>query len=174
MSTTRLNTDSWISAGFDALRQAGPQALAAEPLARRLGTTKGSFYWHFKDVPAYHAAMLARWQTTARSQLDEQRGRDGPANRRLRDFGQAMLDDETEPCLRVWARSLPDVAHALADIDADRLTYIEELLVQLGLRNAGFARAMLAALIGLPQIADDTDQSLAAFETLVDTVLALE
>lgn len=174
MTTTRLNTDRWITAGFDALRQAGPQALAAEPLARRLGTTKGSFYWHFKDVPAYHAAMLARWQTNARAALAEQREQDGPADRRLRSFGQAMLADTTEPCLRIWARSLPDVTHALAAIDAERLSHIEDLLGQLGLRNAGFARAMLATLVGLPQMADDSEKSTEAFETLVDTVLALE
>ncbi len=149
MNTTRLNSDRWIAAGFDALRQAGPQALAAEPLARRLGTTKGSFYWHFKDVPAYHA--------------------------RLRDFGLGMLADPTEPSLRVWAQSMPDVARALARIDAERLSHLEDLLRQLGLGNPDFARALLASLIGLPQVpASGSETSAAAFEILVDTVLALE
>ncbi|MEH6751885.1 MAG: TetR family transcriptional regulator, partial [Paracoccaceae bacterium] len=36
-------------AGLAALAEAGPVALKAEPMARRLGTTKGSFYWHFAD-----------------------------------------------------------------------------------------------------------------------------
>ena len=175
MNTTRLNSDRWIAAGFDALRQAGPQALAAEPLARRLGTTKGSFYWHFKDVPVYHAELLARWQTDALAQLADLRQQDGAANRRLRDFGLGMLADPTEPSLRVWAQSMPDVARALARIDAERLSHLEDLLRQLGLGNPDFARALLASLIGLPQVPASGDEtSAAAFEILVDTVLALE
>ena len=35
-----------------ALAETGPEALKAEPLAARLGVSKGSFYWHFRDVPA--------------------------------------------------------------------------------------------------------------------------
>ncbi|APE42275.1 hypothetical protein BOO69_01720 [Sulfitobacter alexandrii] len=175
MSTTRLNSDSWIAAGFDALRQAGPQALAAEPLARRLGTTKGSFYWHFKDVPAYHAELLARWQHDALRRLDALTGQDGAADRRLRDFGRGMLADPTEPSLRLWAQSLPEVGRALARVDDARLSYLETLLRQLGLGNPDFARALLAALVGLPQVAaPDADSAADAYEILVDTVLALE
>lgn len=175
MSTTRLNSDRWIAAGFDALRQAGPQALAAEPLARRLGTTKGSFYWHFKDVPAYHAELLARWQTEALARLDDLRNQDGSADQRLRAFGNAMMADTTEPSLRVWAQGMPDVARALSRIDGERLTFLTDLLRQLGLGNPDFARAMLATLVGLPQLdVPDAGTTAAAFEILVDTVRALE
>jgi len=55
--STRLTRDIWIDAGLKALVSDGPAALAAEPMARRMKTTKGSFYWHFKDVPAH--ALLA-------------------------------------------------------------------------------------------------------------------
>ena len=40
-------------AGFRALARSGARALRAEALARDLDTTKGSFYWHFKDLPDY-------------------------------------------------------------------------------------------------------------------------
>ncbi|QFT57817.1 Transcriptional regulator, TetR family [Sulfitobacter sp. THAF37] len=175
MPTTRLNSDNWIAAGFDALRQAGPQALAAEPLARRLGTTKGSFYWHFKDVPAYHAELLSRWRQDALAQLETLTLQDGPADRRLRDFGRAMLTDRSEPSLRLWAQTLPEVGRALAHVDAARLSYLESLLRQLGLGNPDFARALLASLVGLPQVAaPEPDSAGAAFDVLVDTVLALQ
>ena len=62
MTKSRLSPDKWLTAGFEALVASGPSALAAEPLARALGTTKGSFYWHFKDVPAFQDALLAAWQ----------------------------------------------------------------------------------------------------------------
>ena len=174
MRSSRLTPDAWLNAGFEALRQLGPQALAAEPLARKLGTTKGSFYWHFKDVPAYHAAMLTQWKANATALVAALFEETGPADKRLRDFGRNMLADPTEPSLRIWAQSHADVAHALAAVDAERLKHITLLLQQLGLGNPDFARALLATLIGLPQVsADDSAMRQSAFDTMVDTVLAL-
>jgi len=70
---SRLSRDRWIDAGFRALTEKGPQALKAEPLARGLNTTKGSFYWHFKDVPAFQAEMLACWEKQATQDIIEAR-----------------------------------------------------------------------------------------------------
>src|SRR5207302_8732387 len=40
----------------------GLDAAAVEPLARALGVTKGSFYWHFTSRDALLTAALARWE----------------------------------------------------------------------------------------------------------------
>ena len=68
-ATKRLTKSDWLMTGFDAVAETGPDALKAEPLARRLGTTKGSFYWHFADVPAFHAALLAAWEVQATADM---------------------------------------------------------------------------------------------------------
>ncbi|MEQ6249064.1 TetR/AcrR family transcriptional regulator [Sulfitobacter sp. HNIBRBA3233] len=172
MPTQRLSPEKWITAGFLALAQKGPSALAAEPLARQLGTTKGSFYWHFKDVPAYHAALLREWHAAALADVLDLLRSDGPADARLRQFGRSILDDPAEAALRVWAHSDKTVATTLAEVDAERLIYLEHLLKQAGLRNPAFAQAALASLIGLPQMQSHAAQH-AAFDALVDTVLAL-
>ena len=39
-------------AGFRALSAEGPQGIRVEAIARQLKLSKGSFYWHFKDVQA--------------------------------------------------------------------------------------------------------------------------
>lgn len=174
MSTTRLSREKWLAAGFDALAAEGPQALAAEPMARRVGTTKGSFYWHFKDVPDYHAALLAGWRVRALKNLKALLEEDDTADLRLRRFGRALLEDRTEAALRTWAHRSPAVSDTLTEIDAARLIYLSDLLRQLGLGNPDFSRALLAALAGLPQVAPhDTSTQKDTFETLVDTVLAL-
>ncbi len=174
MNTPRLTPDHWLTAGFDALQRLGPQSLAAEPLARQLGTTKGSFYWHFKDVPAFHTALIMSWRDATITHMVTQLEQSGSADQRLRSFGAQLLDDPIEPSFRVWAQTNRDVAKALRDVDAQRLTYLATLLRQLGLSNADFAHAVLATLVGLPQIsADNRAQQSAAFNTLVDTVLAL-
>ena len=147
--------------------------MAAEPLARQLGTTKGSFYWHFKDVPAYHSALIEHWRATALSALSKAVASNAPPDQRLRQFGRDLLKDKRENALRVWAQTHPLMSDTLRGVDAERLTYITLLLRELGLGNADFARALQAALIGLPQLSNDTSQHHTTYDTLVDTVLAL-
>src|SRR3546814_18257468 len=43
----RLSAEDWAQAALDLIAEHGVAAVAVEPLARRLGVTKGSFYWHF-------------------------------------------------------------------------------------------------------------------------------
>ena len=172
MSNTRLSPEKWITAGFDALRADGPAALAAEPMARRLGTTKGSFYWHFKDVPAYHAALVRHWHAAALAGVMAQLQGDDAPDSRLRAFGHEILETKTEAALRVWAQTDKIVAASMAEVDAERLTYLQHLLNQFGLRNPAFAQAILATIIGLPEIKAASDPH-AAFDALVDTILAL-
>ena len=57
-----MDRERWEAAALDAFERGGLSAVAVEPLARRLGVTKGSFYWHFKDRRALLAATVARWE----------------------------------------------------------------------------------------------------------------
>src|SRR5207247_4105060 len=45
----RLGKDDWLRGARLALLREGPNGVRVEPLARELGVTKGSFYWHFHD-----------------------------------------------------------------------------------------------------------------------------
>src|SRR5438552_14192419 len=57
----KVTREDWLDAGLQVLAQEGPEALAAERLAARLGVTRGSFYHHFKSRDAYSRALLERW-----------------------------------------------------------------------------------------------------------------
>jgi len=172
MGSNRLSPEKWIDAGFAALAAHGPTALAAEPLARQLKTTKGSFYWHFKDVPAFHTALLRQWHSHALADVVARLSEDTAPDARLRSFGHGILNNPNEAALRLWAQSDPHVAASLAEVDSERATYLEHLLRQFDLRNPAFGQAILAALIGLPQLETPTDAE-AAFDALVDTIVAL-
>lgn len=65
----RLSADDWAQAALDLIAEAGVQAVAVEPLARRLGVTKGSFYWHFPSRDALLQAALERWETVEQEAL---------------------------------------------------------------------------------------------------------
>ncbi len=49
--------------------QSGFTALKAEPLAKAIGVSRGSFYWHFADIGVYHAAILKHWREVAAEQV---------------------------------------------------------------------------------------------------------
>tara|TARA_R110002094_G_scaffold100763_7_gene100870 strand:+ start:1854 stop:2381 length:528 start_codon:yes stop_codon:yes gene_type:complete len=174
MRSTRLTPEIWLSAGLDALAASGPQALAAEPLARALGTTKGSFYWHFKDVPAFQDAVLSRWRVDALAHVIDLLQQTGGPDQRLRQFGRDIVTDGTEASVRVWALTDSRVAAICAEVDAERQQYLTRILGQVGLGNPDFALALQATLIGLSQLSPrSTEDQMAPFDTLVDTVLAL-
>ena len=58
----RLSAEDWAQAALDLIAEQGVAAVAVEPLARRLGVTKGSFYWHFPSRDALLQAALERWE----------------------------------------------------------------------------------------------------------------
>ncbi|MGH3415711.1 MAG: TetR/AcrR family transcriptional regulator [Actinocrinis sp.] len=64
-----LTPADWTGAALDALARDGLRAVAVEPLAERLGATKGSFYWHFRDRNALLEAAVAQWEHTATDEL---------------------------------------------------------------------------------------------------------
>lgn len=57
-----LTADAWAEAALEAMATGGMDAVAVEPLARALGVTKGSFYWHFENRDALIRAALEVWE----------------------------------------------------------------------------------------------------------------
>ena len=65
----QLSARDWLDQGLKTLAKDGFTALKAEPLAKAMRVSRGSFYWHFADIAAYHAAILARWHEVAAEQI---------------------------------------------------------------------------------------------------------
>lgn len=66
---SRLSAEDWAQAALDLIAEQGVGAVAVEPLARRLGVTKGSFYWHFPSRDALLQAALERWELFEQEQV---------------------------------------------------------------------------------------------------------
>ncbi len=177
-TSRRLARADWLRTGLDALAETGPSALKAEPLARRLGTTKGSFYWHFEDVPAFHAALLAQWEDEATARTDTALAAEDGAVARLRRLAQIIAERDAafpvEPAVRAWAKDSDAARAAIARLDDHRLTQIQALLAEIGIANPEMARIIYAAGIGMEELGKDTTgTNAAAMGSLVDLVLAL-
>lgn len=177
-ASTKLSQFAWQEAGFKALTEAGPDALKAETLARRLGTTKGSFYWHFADVPAFHAALLAAWEERAVSEIVAALADENTPVGQLRRAAQFITDKDTgaalEPAIRAWARGSIAAAKTVERVDDKRLAYLRELLNEAGIGNPEMARIIYAASIGMEDLGEDTSgENAATIGSLVDLILAL-
>jgi AcrR family transcriptional regulator len=138
----QLSAKDWIDQGLKALASRGFTALKAEPLAKALQVSRGSFYWHFADIAAFHAAILARWHEVAAEQIIENieaaSKDDNPLALLLRRVFSERLT--LEKAVRNWAGVDPAARAAVQAIDRRRLNYVEGLLAQSGL-SADTARS---------------------------------
>jgi AcrR family transcriptional regulator len=150
--TPRLDASSWVDCALEVLTERGIDGVRVEVLAKRLGVTKGSFYWHFDDRRALLAAMLQTWRKRATLGIIERlESTHEPAARRLSrllrlqfEARHAEIGAEIELSIRLWARHDPQTAQALQEIDELRLRYIAKLLGELGVaKDAVRARAVL-------------------------------
>ena len=131
----KLGRADWLAAAFSALAHRGIEAVRVEPLAKRLGITKGSFYWHFADRGELLAALLAEWEqraTLAIIAAVERRG--GSARERLLElFRRAFAaDGRLDRRLRAWAEDDPQAAAVMARVDRRRLDYLRHLFTEIG------------------------------------------
>lgn len=168
---SRLRKSDWLATGLKVLAEDGPPALRAEALARRIGTTKGSFYWHFADVPDFHAALIAHWEDGARRNLITAED-DTPPATVLRSLACTLSTDPIEPALRAWAMWHEGAAQSLARIDAARLDRLSSLLRQIGVTNADMAHLLQNTATGT-SIMSQGETGAARMGTLVDLILAL-
>src|SRR5437660_4280584 len=126
--TDQLSAKDWLDQGVRTLAQQGFTALKAEPLAKAMGVSRGSFYWHFADISAFHTAVLKRWREVAAEQIiaDLERASDNALALLLRRaFGGKLA---LERAVRSWATVDPSARSAVQAIDRRRLEYIESLL----------------------------------------------
>jgi AcrR family transcriptional regulator len=144
MADDRLTSLDWVNAGLKALAKSGFTALKADTLSKALGVSRGSFYWHFADVGAFHAAVLQRWHEFAyENVVREVEG--APENRLATLLDRAFRADvRLEMAVRSWATAEARAKTMVEAVDSRRLKYIRELLTEAGLTsNQASARARI-------------------------------
>ena len=160
----RLQPSDWIWAGFRALVLGGPLALRVEAIARELGTTKGSFYWHFADLSALKVGMLETWEKVATTDITTAVQQSGlPAREQLLLLVEkvSILPDAqaggaaVEPAIRDWCRTDSMARRVLERVDRQRLADLRRFFVAAGLAPTAAKHAaavFYAAVIGLESL----------------------
>ena len=150
----RLSRQDWLTAALGALARDGVAALRVEPLAKKLGVTKGSFYWHFADRPALLTAVLVEWERRATDAIIvevEAAGGDAAAHLALLFQITAAADGRLDRAIRAWAQNDAEAATVQGRVDGRRFTYLEAQFAELGFpaaEAASRARLSYQALIG--------------------------
>ena len=150
----------WTVAGIAALAEGGIDAVRVERLAKRLGASKGSFYWHFAGRQALLAAMLELWEREGTADVIEHVAAIIDPAERLRLVTREALEAKTrgidvahaEAALRSWAAQDPAVAARFVRVEQARIAFLAQELTALGYDPATALRlgkALYLALIGL-------------------------
>jgi AcrR family transcriptional regulator len=180
----RLSAEVWAEAALDVIAEQGIAALAVESLARRLGVTKGSFYWHFASREALLEAALKRWETRDLEGLAREADRIADPRERLVDlFRRTSREMRTHVIYSALLKALdhPAVRPVMQRLSQRRIQYLALAFRALGLgRRDALNRARLAyaAYVGFLQLIlqlrlqriDPTDYD-AYVEHVVDTLI---
>jgi AcrR family transcriptional regulator len=174
--TDQLSAKDWLDQGLKALAQRGFTALKAEPLAKAMGVSRGSFYWHFADIGAFHAAILKHWREVAAEQviagLEAAAGNDNPLSLLLN--GAFASRQTLEKAVRSWATADPKARSAVQAIDRRRIDYVEHMLRQAGVKaETASARAQILYWAFLGYVLSDQPLPQAKQKAVIDELLRM-
>ena len=134
-TSDNLTREDWISGAWDMLGETGLDGVRVEPLAKNLGVTKGSFYWHFKDRQELLDALLDRWFAIWDDQMSPDIDGNGTAADRIWALFESVVRRTTRGqtiSLRLLSHNDPDVALRIEVRDAQRLAFLMQRLKEIG------------------------------------------
>ncbi|MBE3009131.1 TetR family transcriptional regulator [Microbispora sp. NEAU-D428] len=146
----RVSAQDWARAALDALAEDGFAAVAVEPVAARLGVTKGSFYWHFANRRKLIEAALALWEADSEQIIANLWEITDPA-RRMRTLLGAAFGDPRDAAIAfrlIGAADDPAVAEVARRVTARRLEVMRQTLEELG-QSPDLARRRVLAGYGV-------------------------
>jgi AcrR family transcriptional regulator len=144
----RLSSSDWEKSALAVIARRGVAELSVESLARELGVTKGSFYWHFEDRTALLESALDRWQTRYTAKIIDLLAAQPDPRKRVEFL--VLEADRSDEAWRVHvalsaSAHEPAVAKALARVSKQRVAYLEECFRALGAsKERARQRALLA------------------------------
>ena len=180
-TVNRLGADDWAKAALGVIATVGVEHVTVEGLGRRLGVTKGSFYWHFADRQALITSALDLWERRATVDIIEQLGVIVDPVVRLRALFTTSLGDVIDGSLDaalVVAVNDRVVGAAVRRVTRRRVEFLERLFADMGFTPAKArtrARIAYSTYIGhfhLSRALDDDGDLDGPLDAYIDQLVA--
>jgi AcrR family transcriptional regulator len=173
--TDRLSKTDWIRQGLRTLATDGANALKVGPMSTALEVSRGSFYWHFRDIADFRSQLLRSWQERSTDQVIRELEAQNAEPGRLKHLLKRALATKRglDRAIRSWAAEDEDVAKVVAAVDDRRVAYIARMLVASGVESRQAhprAAFMYWAYLGQTMVMDPRHSSLspAAIDDISD------
>ncbi|MFV3075040.1 TetR/AcrR family transcriptional regulator [Niveispirillum fermenti] len=138
----RLGREDWVLAAKKTLVARGIDSVKVDRLAKEIGVTRGSFYWHFKSRGELLQALLTYWRdtntTAIRTAVESNRGNGDAQFKALirtwveeKDFSPSF-----DNAVRDWARHSKTAATLLRRVDEERIALLGDIFRNLGYEEA--------------------------------------
>ena len=134
----KVTRQDWLNAAMDVLISDGVDQVKILALASRMGVSRSSFYWYFKDRQGLLDALLEEWQGTNTAALV--RAAAAPADTITQAVGNVFLgfldanafNTALDFAVRDWARRSGEVKCVLDHSDARRLQALASMFARFG------------------------------------------
>ncbi len=134
--TQRLSPHDWVVEALETLRRESIVGVSVENIARSMGVTKGSFYYHFKDKEELVDWLLEYWETELTDKVNTHVSHlHGTPAEQLLALLEFIAEQETnryDASMRAWALHDERVARVVRRVDRKRLAYVRDLFLKLG------------------------------------------
>ncbi len=159
----RLDKNSWLSEGFKILESEGFSRITIDNLCERQKRSKGSFYFHFKNIDGYVDALMKYW--LEKNTVDFINVTDTIANIDEKFISikelASSVSQKAEQIIRAWSFSNETVRLYMQQVDHMRLEYMIGLNLQMGVgaKEAKiYAILEYGAMIGVQQLNPNISQ----------------
>jgi len=131
-----LSKQDWLQAALEVLNQRGISAVKILPLSKKLGVTRGSFYWHFEDRDELLREMLQYWEIELTdSVIKHARNLGAPPRERLADvLTNVILNRRSlyDTAIAAWGMFDEHAATCYARVLRKRLRFLSSMLSEAG------------------------------------------
>ncbi len=177
---TTLSASDWENEALRVIAEKGIAAVAVEPLARRMGITKGSFYWHFSSRESLLEQSLVSWEKHDARNLSLSLGElSCPRDRLISFFRHVSREGLTHQVYSALTASAdhPQVKPVLDRVASRRMAHIGQAFRELGMDDAEaghHARLTYSVYLGFLQLQRQSQApalSSQQFEAYLDHVI---
>ena len=134
----RGSQEGWLEAAYEALLESGVDSVKILPLAKKLGLSRTSFYWFFKDREELLSALILRWRDKNTGNLVKQSEAyaESLAEAMLNVFdcwlNKDLFDSQFEFAIRSWALQSPGFQVEVQQADLARIGALSRMFVRFG------------------------------------------